>query len=677
MAGRFSIEAVFKAVDRLSAPVGKMHNKVDGFIKGTEKGLGQLDKFNDKIAGGLKRAGAVTAGAAIATAAIVRDIVTTGAEFDRTLVGAAAKFNPDFKRGTKEFERLRVAAEKMGAATEFNAQQGAEALKALASAGLDANQAIAALPGVVDLATASEVDLGAASEMATKSLGAFGLKTDDANQMAKNLAHTSDVMAKAAGKTDASMEGLFESIKEGGPIAITAGQSMETFMAMAASLAGAGIEGSVAGTTLKNTMLSLAAPTAKAAKQLKKLGIFTKDSDGNLRDVVDIFDDLKKATAGMGTAERAGALERIFGKIPIAGVSALLDQGADKIRGLREELKNSDGYVKRLAATMRDTVAGDIDGFTSAIDGVKIALFSANNGPIRDVIKKMTEWVNANKELIVQKVGDAVKWIGDNLPAIVTWLERIAKGVAVFWVWSTAIKTVQLAFETYRTAVVLAKGAQWLFNKSLKGTRGAADGAAEGLAGMRTSLNASTLSKSINGITSTLGRAGMLGAALAVGVAIGSWLNETFELDKKISGWIAELTGLADKLGNRTNKRPDPATSDHVLQDGSVQAPDGTFKYKSPLRLAREQEARNRFHEGKGRSPLADDPLYGLANPLYVRPPEPQVVSPQQRVAESITQHTEKASAEITIKDETGKASVTEKPKAPAFRLVLQRSGAF
>lgn len=679
MAGKFSIEAVFKAVDRMSAPIAKMHGKVESFIKSTEKGLGKVEKFNDRISSGLKAAGAAAAGAAFATAAVVRDVVTTGAEFDRTLVGAAAKFDPALRRGTAGFERLRLAAEEMGAKTEFNAQQGAEALKSLASAGFTADQAIASLPGVVDLATASEVDLGAAAEMATKSLGAFGLKVDDAAQLGKNLTRVTDVMAMAAGKTEASMEGLFESIKEGAPVAVSAGASMETFIAMAAGMASAGIEGSVAGTTLKNVFLSLSAPTKKASDQLRKLGITTREKNGDLRDVVDIFADLEKATSKMGTAKRAGTLESIFGRIPIAGVTKMLDLGAEKLGKLRGELEASGGATKKMAETMRDTVAGDIDGFTSAIDGVKIALFSANNGPIREVIQRMTEWIGKNKELIVQRVGDAVKWIGDNLPRIATWLERIAKGVVAFYAFSTAVKTVKLAIEGYEAAVAIAKATQWLFVKSLGATKVAAAEAAgaEGLAGMNKGLNGPSLVRQINGVNSLLGKAGLLGAALAVGVAFGSWLNHTFKLDEKLSDFLARLTGLEGKLnrhGRAAKPGLDPA-GDQVLPDGSIRRTDGTWAYMSPARLAAENRRKNDFLAGRGRSPLLSETP--APNPLLARAPEPQVVSPYVRLAQSVTETTETTKAEVTIKDETGNARVTEKPKRGTFNLILRPSGAF
>ena len=649
---KFVIDAIFKASDKLSQPIKKMSANIDALIKKTEKGLGDVSTFNDRVAGGITKAGALAAGVGFATAAIVKDIVEVGAEFDKTLVGAAAKFDPEIRRGTEGFEKLRLAAEKIGAETEFNAQQGAEALKSLASAGFEVEQAIAALPGVVDLATASEIDLGTATEMATKSLGAFGLKVDDAVQLSANLTRVTDVMAMAAGKTEASMEGLFESIKEGAPVAVSTGQSMETFMAMAAKLASAGIEGSTAGTTLKNVFLSLSAPTKKAAGALKKLGIQTKDSQGNLRDVVAIMGDLEKATEGMGTADRARSLEAIFGKIPIAGVSALLDQGAEGLAKLRKELEGAAGSTKTMAETMRDTVAGDIDGFSSAVDGVKIALFSMNNGPIREVIQSMTKWVEANKGLIVQNVGDTVKWISENLEDIVYWLKTIGVSVAVFWTFKTGVELMTTAVEGYRSAVAIAKAMQWAFNASLGGTAKAATAAATQMATMRTALNASAMAQSINGLTGMMA-GGMVLAAGAVGVAIGTWLNDTFALDEKISGMVAKWTGVddaIDKAGGRAEKQGMQEGGDMYFADGSIQRADGTWKYKSPARKAKE--------EAKAKS-------------------EPQVVSPEERIARSITEKTETTKAEVTIKDQTGTATVTKKPKKKTVNIRVQPTGAF
>lgn len=703
MAGRFTVEAVFKAVDKMSAPIVAMSKKIDGMVKASEKGLGKVNAFNDKVSAGIKRASAVATGAALATAAIVRDIVQTGAEFDKALVGAAAKFDPAIKRGTLGFEQLRQAAEDIGEKTEFNALQGAQALKALAASGFNSAAAIAVLPGVVDLATASEIDLNAAAEMATKSLGAFGLKTDDTAKLTENLARVNNVMAKTAGATEASMEGLFESIKEGGPISVAAGQQMETFMAMAGKLAAAGIEGSVAGTTLKNVFTSFS--TKKGTTALKAIGVTTQKANGEMLDAVDILKQLETKTAGMGSAKRLRTLEGIFGKIPLAGISKLLEVGADKIGEFRDELNGAvkDNAMGKLAGAMRDTVAGDIDELTSSIDGVKIALFSTNNAEIRKGLTAMTEWVRKMKPQIIEAAGKAVKWLGTHLHDIWKWMVRIGKAVAYFYAFSTAVKAVQTAIAAYESAVALASAANFVFRKSVIGwsklpgwIASAAESAGffnretyaagKGLAGWRDALNDGLLSKRINGINSLLGKAGMLGLALGIGVAIGSWLNEAFGLDKKLEEFIEEITGLKEKLAGRDQK-PDGRKR---LGDGSIQNADGSFAYKSPVRAAREvADAAKRAADAMRMPNLM--PIDSIASKYgvdtggpdvtpFFKIPAPQVVTPQARAAdefsESNTTTTEKA--ELTIKDETGRAELTTKPSpSPRSIIIMQRAGAF
>jgi TP901 family phage tail tape measure protein len=388
MANRFSVDTVFRGIDQMSGTFAGMSAKAKAF----EKPLGVLK--NVAVAG---------AAAGVAAGAVFADLVSTGADFEKTMIAAGAKFSPAIRQGTKEFDELQMAAEKVGATTEFNAQQGAAGLKDLASAGFTSKQAIAAIPGVVDLATASEVQLNEASEMATKSLGAFNLKTEDAVQLGKNLTRVSDAMSRTADATSASMGGLYQTILEGGPVATTAGASLETYLAFAGQLAQSGIEGSVAGTTLKNVFLTLAAPTKEAAAGLAALSIETEDAHGNLKDAVAIMGELEQKTAKMGTAKKADVLEGIFGKIPIAGVSALLGGGIDKVAALRAEIEKAGGSTSRMASIMRDSTKNDIDGFTSAIDGVKIAIFNVAKGPLRGIIQNVTEWTTANQGFIATK----------------------------------------------------------------------------------------------------------------------------------------------------------------------------------------------------------------------------------------------------------------------------------
>jgi len=214
-------------------------------------------------------------------------------------------------------------------------------------------------------------------------------------------------MAKTSVTANTNLEQMFEAIKEGGPVATTAGASVETFSALVGKMADAGIKGSKAGTTLKNMFLKLSAPSNEAASVLRRLGIQTKDADGNLRDIIDIIGDLDKATGKLGTAEKTGVLEAIFGKIPIAGVNVLLNQGADNLRDYRNELLNAEGASGKMAATMRNTVAGSFKSLDSAIEGIKIGLFSLNKGPLKELLDNTTKWIRDNQPAIERNINKA------------------------------------------------------------------------------------------------------------------------------------------------------------------------------------------------------------------------------------------------------------------------------
>jgi TP901 family phage tail tape measure protein len=441
MAGRFSVETIFKAVDKLTAPVSRMQNSIGKFTRSASDGLGRLNRRFSKVSDGIKKVGRnMLIGAAVIGGAMT-SVVATGAQFEQSIVNASAKFPEGIKRGTAAFQALENAARKTGSTTEFTASQSAEALNFLAMAGFSAENSIAALPGVVDLATASALDLGTATDIASDSLGAFNLMTKDSQQLGRNLQRVNDVIAKTATSANTSVTDLFEAIKDGGPVATTAGASLETFAALAGTLANAGIKGSRAGTTLKNTFLSIAAPSNSAAKILKRLGVQTQDADGNMLDIVETLDSLNKALDGLGTAERSAILEGIFGKIPIAGVNVLLAAGTDQLNDYRRALEGAGGASAAMAEVMRDTLQGRLNSLKSAVEGVSISLFSMTNGPLVDAIEKTTEFVRANEQLIATNLGGFLAGVINNFELIVTRIKQIAIGLAVFYALNLVLQT--------------------------------------------------------------------------------------------------------------------------------------------------------------------------------------------------------------------------------------------
>ena len=90
-----------------------------------------------------------------------------------------------------EIEQMEATAREYGATTIFSATDAAEALKYMSLAGWDAQQSSDALGGVLDLAAASGMELGQASDMVTDYLSAFSMKASDAAYFADMLAYAS------------------------------------------------------------------------------------------------------------------------------------------------------------------------------------------------------------------------------------------------------------------------------------------------------------------------------------------------------------------------------------------------------------------------------------------------------------------------------------------------------
>lgn len=314
--------------------------------------------------------------------------------YDQAITSATAKFkglDRTTKAGQKTIENLKNTARELGATTEFSATQAAEGLDFLAMAGFTADQAIATLPGVVDLATVANVDLARATDIASDSLGAFGLMTTDTAQLQKNFTRTSDVMAKTMTTSNTSMEALFESITSGGPAFVAAGQSMETFSAFAGVMANAGIKGSESGTSLRNVMLRLAKPAGEAADVMGALGVKTQDSQGNFRDIIDILADFETGLEGMGDAQRTAALTTVFGARSVTGINILLKEGTESLRDYRGGLIASSDASKDMASVVRQSIGNQLASLRSAAIELGFKFVDAFDGKITPAIEGMTQ----------------------------------------------------------------------------------------------------------------------------------------------------------------------------------------------------------------------------------------------------------------------------------------------
>lgn len=327
--------------------------------------------------------------------------VATAANFEKSMSQVAATMGmtaEEINNGSESYKKLEKAALDMGATTQFSASEASEALNYLALAGYDAEKSVETLPTVLNLAAAGGLELGYASDVMTDAMSALGLETSQA-------ANFVDQLAKTSQKSNTSVGQLGEAILTvGGTAKVLAGGTTEMNTALGI-LADNGIKGAEGGTALRNVILSLSAPTDKAAKTMNKLGLEVFDAQGNMRPLNEIFKDLDGTLSTMTQGEQTKVLSELFNKVDLKSVNALLANSGERFDELSGYIANADGAAADMADTMNNNLSGQLTLLKSGLEGAAISIGNA----LMPMIKVLVEWIN-----------NLVNWFNNLNPGIQT-----------------------------------------------------------------------------------------------------------------------------------------------------------------------------------------------------------------------------------------------------------------
>lgn len=452
MAKKFSIEAIFAATDKLSAPLARMRGKLDGFARAAGKSLSALDSRLGSIHGGFKKIATATAAVGAVGGVAAYAIGKAGAEFEQaiTAVGAVSL------QSRKQIADLEAKARELGATTKFTATEAANAMEVMARAGFSNADILQGVGAVLDAAAASGLEIAEVANHVSNALKGMGLETSEAGRVA-------DVLAVASSKTNSSIGSLGEALSN---VAATARQfkiPLEDTVAGVALLQDVGLDASVAGSALNTMLTQMAKPTDEIAAKMREFGVTFRDAKGNMLPFQDVLANISKAAkksgGNMDQVAFIADLVGLRGQKAAANLADLFDTG--KVQALTKELLSAEGAAKKMAAIRMDNTIGDLTLLESAVDGVKVALFDTQSGPLRELIQSMTKWVETNKDLIVSEFQSWVTWLRDNFESIVTWLKRIGVAVGVFYSLWAAVKVAQVAVAAYQLATKLATVATW------------------------------------------------------------------------------------------------------------------------------------------------------------------------------------------------------------------------
>jgi TP901 family phage tail tape measure protein len=223
-------------------------------------------------------------------------------------------------------DRMVKAAREMAKQSTFSAEQAAESYFFLASAGLSAEQSIAALPQVTKFAQAGAFDLALATDLLTDAQSALGLSSDDTATSLRNMAKVGDVLVKANTLANASVQQFSEALTTKAGAALKAvGKDIEEGVAVLAVFADQGIKGAEAGTALGIVMRDLQTKAIKNKEAWEQLGVAAFDANGEMRNIADIIGGLETALAGMSDQQQKATLLQLgFSDKSVSFITALL-----------------------------------------------------------------------------------------------------------------------------------------------------------------------------------------------------------------------------------------------------------------------------------------------------------------------------------------------------------------
>jgi TP901 family phage tail tape measure protein len=352
----------------------------------------------------------LAAGAAIGS--MFRDVITTGKDVEYQLAFVSA-LSGGAVVGVEKFNAA-IAGSMVGPV------EASKAMRGLAQNGLNVAEALSALPAILALATAGEMDLTQAALGATGVMAAFNLEVSD-------LGRIGDVFSKAAAISNTSVQGMMEAMKQASIVGDQFHITIEQTAASLAVLAKRNIEGSAAGTALRNMMVELVAPTKKSRDAMAQMNLEVYDANNQLVGYEEILSRLHDVTAGLSEKGKLSFLGDMFGERGAKAVNALLAD-FDLLKATLITVKTeSDGFAQSIVDALGETTQGKVKklfsefqiasnkAFTGANDSFKafldsIRLFVASDD-FKSIIGGITDGVVGLGKAIAQ-CSDALMMMG-------------------------------------------------------------------------------------------------------------------------------------------------------------------------------------------------------------------------------------------------------------------------
>ena len=379
--------------------------------------------------------------------------VTVAANFEQQM----SKVQAISGATAEETDKLTESARQWGRDTKYSATEAGEAFEYMALAGWKTDDMLEGIGGILNLAAASAMDLGTASDIVTDYLTAFGLSAKDAGKFA-------DEMAYAMSHSNTTTEALGEAYKNCAATAASMGYSVEETTAVLMTMANAGVKGGEAGTALNAIMTRLATDTKGCATELAKYGVEVYDAQGNMNSLSSILTGVRGVWNNLTDEQQANLAKTIAGTNQFSALQTIMSGLSDEaiasgmsFSDYAEALQNCDGTASDMAATMQDNLLGRLTQLKSKLEDIGITVGNALLPFMEKAVAKIGELADKFAALSPQQQETILK-IAGVVAAIGPLLTIVGKAISVSGQLSSGIGKVVGKLATMGTTASGATG---------------------------------------------------------------------------------------------------------------------------------------------------------------------------------------------------------------------------
>ena len=352
--------------------------------------------------------------------------VTVAANFEQQM----SKVQAISGATAEETDKLTESARQWGRDTKYSATEAGEAFEYMALAGWKTDDMLEGIGGILNLAAASAMDLGTASDIVTDYLTAFGLSAKDAGKFA-------DEMAYAMSHSNTTTEALGEAYKNCAATAASMGYSVEETTAVLMTMANAGVKGGEAGTALNAIMTRLATDTKGCATELAKYGVEVYNAHGNMNSLSSILTGVRGVWNNLTDEQQANLAKTIAGTNQFSALQTIMSGLSDEaiasgmsFSDYAEALQNCDGTASDMAATMQDNLLGRLTQLKSKLEDIGITVGNALLPFMEKAVAKIGELADKFAALSPQQQETILK-IAGVVAAIGPLLTIVGKAISV------------------------------------------------------------------------------------------------------------------------------------------------------------------------------------------------------------------------------------------------------